>query len=188
MIEDCRAAVADAVLDRHGAVRTRAQFEAVRDEVSRGSVNEVLATVSLVSRILTAAREVEKAMKHANSMTLLGALNDVRGQLAGLVHPGFVLATGVERLRHLPRYLEGARIRLEQLPDNPGRDRAWMTEYERAAAAFAEAGGAIPLPADAPPQLVAARWLLEELRVSLFAQRLGTAEAVSVQRVQKALR
>ena len=188
VIEDCRAAVADAVLDRHGAVRTRAQFEAVRDEVSRGSVNEVLATVSLVARILTAAREVEKAMKRANSMTLLGALNDVRGQLAGLVHPGFVLATGVERLRHLPRYLEGARIRLEQLPDNPGRDRAWMTEYERAAAAFAEAGGAIPLPADAPPQLVAARWLLEELRVSLFAQRLGTAEAVSVQRVQKALR
>ncbi|QBR73751.1 ATP-dependent RNA helicase HrpA [Microbacterium sediminis] len=188
VIEDCRAAVADAVLDRHGPVRTRAQFEAVRDEVSRGSVDDVLATVSLVARILTAAREVEKAMKRANSMTLLGALNDVRGQLAGLVHPGFVLATGLDRLRHLPRYLEGARIRLEQLPDNPGRDRAWMTEYERAAAAFAEAGGAIPLPADAPPQLVAARWLLEELRVSLFAQRLGTAEAVSVQRIQKALR
>lgn len=188
VIEDCRAAVADAVLVRHGAVRTRAQFEAVRDEVSRGSVDDVLATVSLVARILTAAREVEKAMKRANSMTLLGALNDVRGQLAGLVHPGFVLATGVDRLRHLPRYLEGARIRLEQLPDNPGRDRAWMTEYERAAAAFAEAGGAIPLPADAPARLVTARWLLEELRVSLFAQRLGTAEAVSVQRVQKALK
>ncbi|MGV9768646.1 ATP-dependent RNA helicase HrpA [Microbacterium sp. NPDC003461] len=188
VIEDCRAAVADAVLARHGAVRTRAQFEAARDEVSRGSVDDVLATVSLVARILTAAREVEKAMKRANSMTLLGALNDVRGQLAGLVHPGFVLATGVDRLRHLPRYLEGARIRLEQLPDNPGRDRAWMTEYERAAAAFAEAGGAIPLPADAPARLVTARWLLEELRVSLFAQRLGTAEAVSVQRVQKALK
>ncbi|GAB2516381.1 ATP-dependent RNA helicase HrpA [Microbacterium petrolearium] len=188
VIEDCRAAVADAVLVRHGAVRTRAQFEAVRDEVSRGSVDDVLATVSLVARILTAAREVEKAMKRANSMTLLGALNDVRGQLAGLVHPGFVLATGVDRLRHLPRYLEGARIRLEQLPDNPGRDRAWMTEYERAAAAFAEAGGAIPLPADAPARLVTARWLLEELRVSLFAQCLGTAEAVSVQRVQKALK
>ncbi|WP_396652771.1 ATP-dependent RNA helicase HrpA [Microbacterium sp. Marseille-Q6965] len=188
VIEDCRAAVADAVLDRHGAVRTRAQFEAVRDEVSRGSVDDVLATVSLVARILTAARDVEKAMKRATSMTLLGALNDVRGQLAGLVHPGFVLATGLERLRHLPRYLEAARIRLEQLPDNPGRDRAWMTEYERAAAAFTEAGGTVPLPGDAAPRLVAARWLLEELRVSLFAQRLGTAEAVSVQRVQKALK
>jgi len=188
VIEDCRAAVADAVLDRHGPIRTRAQFEAVRDEVSAASIDDVLAAVSLVARILTAAREVEKAMKRANSMTLLGALNDVRGQLAGLVHPGFVLATGVDRLRHLPRYLEGARVRLEQLPDNPGRDRAWMTEYERAASAFVEAGGSIPLPPDAPERLVAARWLLEELRVSLFAQRLGTAEAVSVPRVQKALK
>ncbi|WP_295830266.1 DUF3418 domain-containing protein, partial [uncultured Microbacterium sp.] len=72
--------------------------------------------------------------------------------------------------------------------DNPGRDRQRMTEYERAATAFVEAGGAIPLPADAPANLVQTRWLLEELRVSLFAQRLGTAEPVSIQRIAKALK
>ncbi|MGW9114577.1 ATP-dependent RNA helicase HrpA [Microbacterium sp. NPDC055683] len=187
LIEDCRAAVADAVLARAGAVRDRAAFERVRDEVSRGSVDDVFAAVSLVARILTLSRDVERAMKGATSMALLGALNDVRGQLDGLLFRGFVSATGTERLAQLPRYLEGARVRLEALPDNPGRDRAWMTEYERAHALFAEAGGTIPLPADAPAALVRARWLLEELRVSLFAQRLGTAEAVSLQRIAKAL-
>ncbi len=55
-------------------------------------------------------------------------------------------------------------------------------------AAFAEAGGALPLPANAPASLGHARWLLEEYRVSLFAQHLGTAEPVSPQRIQKALR
>ncbi|GGH37957.1 ATP-dependent helicase [Microbacterium album] len=189
LIEDCRAAVADGVIERTGALpRTRATFERLRDEVSRGSVDDVFACVSLVARILTAAREIERGLKTSSSMALLGPLGDIRAQLAGLVHPGFVSATGLARLQHLPRYLEGARLRLEALPDNPGRDRAWLTEYERARTAFEEAGGVIPLPADAPERLVRARWLLEELRVGLFAQRLGTAEAVSVQRLQKALR
>jgi ATP-dependent helicase HrpA len=189
LIEDCRAAVADAVLDRSGALpRTRAAFEALKAEVTRGSVDDVFACVSLVARILTAAREVERGLKRSSSMALLGPLGDLRAQLAGLIHPGFVSATGLARLQHLPRYLEGAKVRLEALPDNPGRDRAWMTEFERAAAAFTEAGGAIPLAPDAPAHLVRARWLLEELRVGLFAQRLGTAEQVSVQRIQKALR
>ncbi|HLS92231.1 MAG TPA: ATP-dependent RNA helicase HrpA [Microbacterium sp.] len=188
VIEDCRAAAADAVLARHGAVRTREEFDRVRAEVTAGSVDDVFAAVSLVASIVTAWREVERGMKKANSIALLGALNDVRGQLEGLVHAGFVRETGLERLRHLPRYLEGARVRLEALPDNPGRDRAWMTEFERAQQAFADAGGTIPLPDDADPRLVHARWMLEELRVSLFAQRLGTAETVSVQRIAKALR
>jgi ATP-dependent helicase HrpA len=194
LIEDCRAAVADAVIDRHpgaheGALpRTRAAFGALRAEAVRGSVDDVFACVSLVARILTAAREVERGLKRSNSMALLGPLGDIRTQLAGLIHPGFVSATGLTRLQHLPRYLEGARLRLEALPDNPGRDRAWMTELERASAAFAEAGGRIPLPSDAPAHLVRARWMLEELRVGLFAQRLGTAEPVSVQRLQKLLR
>jgi ATP-dependent helicase HrpA len=189
LIEDCRAAVADAVIDRAGALpRTRAAFDALRAEATRGSVDDVFACVSLVARILTAAREVERGLKKSNSMALLGPLGDIRGQLAGLIHPGFVSATGLARLQHLPRYLEGARLRLEALPDNPGRDRAWMTELERATAAFAEAGGTIPLPAETPERLVRVRWMLEELRVGLFAQRLGTAEQVSVQRIQKALR
>jgi ATP-dependent helicase HrpA len=191
LIEDARVAVADAVLraeSPEGVVRTRAAFERVRDALSAVVVDRTFAAVSLTAKILLSAREVERAMKDTNSLTLLGALNDVRGQLGALVYPGFVSRTGLARLAHLPRYLAGARERLQALPENPGRDRARMTEYERAATSYTEAGGVLPLADDAPSHLTQTRWLLEEYRVSLFAQRLGTAEPVSPQRIAKALR
>jgi ATP-dependent helicase HrpA len=191
LIEDGRAAAADALIRTvapTGIVRTAEDFTRVRDAVSAGIVDGLFSTVSLTARILLAARDVDKALRGQNAMTLLAALGDVRAQVAGLIYPGFVLRTGTARLAHLPRYLEGARLRLVELADNPGRDRQRLTEYERAAAAYAEAGGVIPADPDASSALVHMRWLLEEYRVSLFAQRLGTAEPVSLQRITKALR
>jgi ATP-dependent helicase HrpA len=191
LVEDARLAVADAVLTRTApgaVVRTRADFERVRDALSAAVVEETFQAVSLAARILTGAREADRALRAQNSLTLLGALNDVKGQLAGLVFPGFVSKIGVARLAHVPRYLRGAKERVDGLVDNPGRDRQRMTEFERATAAFTEAGGTIPLADGAPATLERTRWLLEEYRVSLFAQHLGTAEAVSLQRIQKSLR
>jgi ATP-dependent helicase HrpA len=191
LIEDARVAVADAVIARvapDGVVRTRGGFDRVRDALSAAFVDDLFQTMSLVARILTAARDVERAVREQNSLTLLAALGDVKNQLAGLVYPGFVSRTGTARLAHLPRYLRGALDRVNTLSDNPGRDRQRLTEFERAAAVYAEAGGVIPPATDASAALVHARWLLEEYRVSLFAQSLGTAEPVSLQRLQKALR
>ncbi|MBF9335962.1 DUF3418 domain-containing protein, partial [Microbacterium lacticum] len=189
LIEDARVAVADTVMARVApeGVRTPEQFAAVRDALSAAVVDELFQAVSLTARILTLHRDVERAVKGQNSMTLLAALGDVKAQLAGLVFPGFVARTGLARLAHLPRYLQGALSRVEALADSPGRDRQRMTEFERAAAAYADAGGALPLDADAAATLAHARWLLEEYRVSLFAQQLGTAEPVSLQRITKAL-
>ncbi|RLK48923.1 ATP-dependent RNA helicase HrpA [Microbacterium telephonicum] len=188
LIEDARVAVADAVIARtEPAVRTAEQFARVQAAFAAAVVDDLFQAVSLTSRILTLHRDVEKAVRAQNSMTLLSALGDVKAQLAGLVTPGFVSRTGLARLAHLPRYLQGALERVQGLADNPGRDRQRQTEYERAATLFTEAGGTIPLGQDAVPALVHARWLLEEYRVSLFAQRLGTAEPVSLQRIVKAL-
>ncbi|WP_345803261.1 ATP-dependent RNA helicase HrpA [Microbacterium sp. AZCO] len=189
LVEDARVAVADAVMARTSpTVRSRAEFDRVRDAFSAAVVDELFQTVSLVARILIGARDVERAVREQNSLTLLAALNDVKAQVAGLVFPGFVSRTGTARLTHLPRYLRGALDRVRTLSDNPGRDRQRLTEFERAVAVYAEASGAIPAPSDAPTTIVHARWLLEEYRVSLFAQALGTAEPVSLQRIQKALR
>ncbi len=143
--------------------------------------------MSLAARILTLQREIDRAIRAQNSMTLLSALGDVKAQVAGLLHPGFLSRTGTVRLAHLPRYLQGALERVRGLDDNPGRDRQRQTEYERAAALYTDAGGTIPLDAEAPATLHTARWLLEEYRVSLFAQQLGTAQPVSIQRITKAL-
>ena len=191
LIEDSRAAVARRVIDAStggsGIVRSEAEFTRVRDAVSASLVDDLFACVSLIARILTKSRDVERGIKSQNSLALLGPLNDIRTQLSGLLHPGFVSAAGVERLAHFPRYLEGMLDRLKTLTSEPGKDRARMTEYERMAKAFEDAGGTIPLPVDAPPALVEVRWLLEEYRVSVFAQRLGTAQPVSPQRIMKAL-
>jgi ATP-dependent helicase HrpA len=118
---------------------------------------------------------------------VLPALSDAREQLAGLVFPGFISRTGTTQLRHLPRYLKGITSRMEKLPSDIARDHVWMTQVSAITAKYTSAGGRIPLPLDAPDNLVRVRWMLEEFRVSLFAQHLGTSESVSVQRIQKAL-
>lgn len=190
LFDDSLLAVIDSVLYRmrpDGQLFMRAEFEAVRDRVSGVVMDSLFETVALVTRILTAARAAEKAIAGTTALAYLPALNDMRGQLAGLVCPGFVSATGLERLPNLPRYLAGITQRLQALPTNPGRDRAWQTQVETAVALYADAGGRIPPAPGAPANLVHARWMLEEFRVSLFAQSLGTAETVSLQRIRKAL-
>ncbi len=190
LFEDCLVACIDDVLQRvkpGGQVYMRAEFETIRDRVSGVVMDSMFETVGLVARILTASRNADKALKASTSMALLPALSDARQQLDALVYPGFVSATGLPQLRHLPRYLGGISARIPKLVDNPGRDRVWMNEVLSATARYTDAGGTLPLTMPAPPSLVRARWMLEELRISLFAQELKAAESVSLQRIQKVL-
>ena len=159
----------------------------MRDAVAATVVDRMFETVALVARILKAAREADRAISGASSIHLMAALGDMRAQLAGLVPNGFVSETGLERLRHLPRYLDAITLRVRKLVDNPGRDRQAANQLEPAIAAFEAAGGRIPIDPEADPRLVRVRWMLEELRVGLFAQELRTAETVSPQRIAKAL-
>ena len=129
---------------------------------------------------------------YAEPIVIGGQVTDAKSQLNGLVYAsqnggGFVSHAGLDRLERLPVYLQAILVRMKALTENPGRDRAWQNDIDRALAMFADAGGQIPLPPDAPEHLVRARWLIEELRVSLFAQQLRTAEPVSLQRVQRVL-
>lgn len=190
LLDDCVAACVDAELrSRHpdGLVRTRAEFEAVRDAIAATIMDRMFETVALVARILRTAREVDRAISKASSITLMSALGDARAQLDALVPAGFVSATGLDRLRHLPRYLDAISARIAKLVENPGRDRQAMNQFTPAFEAFEAAGGRVPIDPEAPERLVRVRWMLEELRVSLFAQELRTAETVSPQRIAKAL-
>jgi ATP-dependent helicase HrpA len=179
------ATLAAAVGDR--APRDKAAFESLRAEVSAGLVDALFDTVALIAKVLTAAREVDRAISAASSLAFMGPLGDARGQLAALVHPGFVRLAGVSRLRRMPVYLAGLLHRIARLADNPGRDRAWQTEVEQAETLYLDAGGTLPLGTVTPARLAEVRWMLEELRLSLFAQHLGAAGPVSVQRIRKAL-
>jgi ATP-dependent RNA helicase HrpA len=190
LLDDCLAACVDAELrvrQSDGIVHARAEFEAVRDAIGATVVERMFETVALVARILRTAREADRAIAGASSIHLMAALADARTQLEGLVPAGFVSATGLERLRHLPRYLEAIVLRVRKLVENPGRDRQALTQLEPSIAAFEAAGGRIPIDPEAPERLVRVRWMLEELRVGLFAQELRTAETVSPQRIARAL-
>ena len=125
------------------------------------------------------------------------AVADIRAQLAGLIFPGFVTATGYQRLPHLARYLQGIERRLDKLPENPARDAANMAIAQRVEQAYRQAVTELRGPGLRESQagervlldgnLGEARWMLEELRVSLFAQTLGTQAPVSENRVLAAL-
>jgi len=179
------ATLAAAAGDR--APRDAAGFEALRSEVSANLVDALFDTIALIANVLTAAREVDRAISAASSLAFMGPLTDARRQLQALVHPGFAGLAGLTRLRRMPVYLAGIQHRVARLADNPGRDRAWQTEVEQAETLYLDAGGTLPLTPGTPARLSEVRWMLEELRLSLFAQHLGAAGPVSVQRIRKAL-
>ena len=195
-IADVSLAVADRVIRRHapdGLVWSAAVFDAIANDYARSLLDEIYAAIALTARVLDGARLARKAIDAAKSIQVLGQVADMAKQIDGLVYAGqgtegFVSRTGLTQLERLPVYLEAIQLRCKGLGENAGRDRAWQNETDRVLALFAEAGGTIPLRDSAPAHLVRSRWLIEELRVSLFAQQLRTAEPVSAVRIQKLLR
>ncbi|MGW8566012.1 ATP-dependent RNA helicase HrpA [Isoptericola sp. NPDC055881] len=171
-------------------VRDAASYAAARTFVHRHLEDEVHRVVGHVVAALSAWRTVEGEVRASSSLALLNTLQDIRDHVAGLVQDGFVAQTPPRRVPHLVRYLRAASYRLEKAQTNPARDAelAWrvhdVTEaYDKARAAYA-AGPADP---DRAAELADVRWLIEELRVSLFAQQLGTDGAVSEKRIRKIL-
>jgi ATP-dependent helicase HrpA len=127
----------------------------------------------------TAVKKLPAFKAHA------AAVADIEAQLKRLIGKNFVVDTPFERLQHYPRYLKAVGVRLDKLKANPTRDAQLMTEYaplwtnyERRAIQLAKMGAV-------DPQVEQFRWLLEELRVGLYAQELRTPVPVSVKRLQK---
>jgi ATP-dependent helicase HrpA len=111
----------------------------------------------------------------------------MRGQLARLVHDGFVGEAGLRQLREYRRYLQALMVRRERLPDQVARDRQQMDQLAELQEAYLHRVAALAPGVPPGAELRRVRWLLEEYRVSLWAQHLGTAVPVSDQRIRKAL-
>jgi ATP-dependent helicase HrpA len=108
---------------------------------------------------------------------------DIQSQLQGLVHKRFIEENDYTQLAHFPRYLKAINVRLEKLRGNPSRDAQLMADWQTAASQFQRISKQPGKQLD--PRMVEFRWLLEELRVSLFAQELRTPMPVSAKRLQK---
>jgi ATP-dependent helicase HrpA len=133
--------------------------------------------------VLASAYDARQRLDAIRDPALAPAVADVRQQLTGLVHPGFVTETGWRRMHHLPRYLRAIAYRLERLPGTVARDRQLMAQVHEIESEYRSlaAGGA------AEEGLREIRWMIEELRVGLFAQSLGTAYPVSDKRIYRAM-
>jgi ATP-dependent helicase HrpA len=140
-----------------------------------------------VLRVLAAWRDVDRALSGSADLPQLPALADMKAQVGRLVYRGFVADVGAVQLRQLPRYLSAVAARRDKLPAGVGRDRQLMDQVTSLQEAYLHRVEA--LPAGRPPSagLVRVRWMLEEYRVSLWAQTLGTAHPVSDTRIRKAL-
>jgi ATP-dependent helicase HrpA len=190
LFQDCFDAVIDRVQLRaapDGAAWDRATFTAMRETLTARVVDDLFQVVGAAAAALAGAREADRAIRQTASLALVPALTDARAQLDALIHPGFVRLDGADRLPRVAAYTAGVVRRVERLPEQANRDRVWMTEVQTAQGLYLGAGGTLPLRPGLPSSLVHARWLLEELRLSLFAQTIPTAEPVSLQRIRKAL-
>ncbi|GGI72962.1 ATP-dependent helicase [Saccharopolyspora subtropica] len=188
VLEDCVSCAVDKLMaDNGGPVWDDTAFAALRDKV-RAQLGEVtVAVVSAVEKILVAAQRVESILADPPKNAPADALADIREQLQGLLYPGFVTGTGFDRLPDVVRYLRAIEQRLEKLQYHPQRDRDWMYQVDEVEQRYRDLVAEVPQGRSPSEPLRRIGWMIEELRVSLFAQTLGTAHPVSVKRIHRAM-
>ena len=151
---------------------TEAEWRDLHARVKADLPGRAAELASTVARVLVALQEVEARLLDVTAPAQLHALEDISAQLGRLVFPGFVSAAGVHRIADVERYLRAIVVRLDALPRNPARDRELTERVQRL---------------DALTTDRRIRWMIEELRVSLFAQSLGTREKVSETRILRSI-
>ncbi|MEV5442437.1 ATP-dependent RNA helicase HrpA [Streptomyces sp. NPDC052644] len=188
LFEDCATAAADQLIADHGGPAwDEESYRKLYDDVRADLVELTVRTVDRVQQILAAWQACERRLKATNSLALAANVQDVREQLAALVPPGFVTATGLRRLPDLMRYLVAVDRRLQQMPTSVQRDTTRMEKVHEMQDEYAWLLEQFPKGRPVPQEVLDIRWMIEELRVSYFAHALGTAYPVSDKRIVKAI-
>jgi ATP-dependent helicase HrpA len=185
LLEDCADAAADALVPE--PAWTRAAFTALRDTVAAELPTATARAAQQAARVLTAAHEVRLALPDAPPQAQAAAIADVKEQLRRLLPPGFVTRTGTRHLADLARYVTATGRRLQRLPHDVETDRARMQRVHIVQQAYDELLRALPPGRAAAEDVRDIGRLIEELRVSLWAQQLGTARPVSERRIFRAI-
>jgi len=188
LFDDCSACAVDRIVaDCGGPAWDEAGFARLLAAVRRDLPETAYGVVTAVAVILAAAHEVQRHLADTRSAVLADAVADIEQQLSGLVFPGFVTATGSDRLADVLRYVRGMQRRLAKLPENVSRDRELMESVRRVQQRYYTALGRLSPGSPVPAAWRDIRWMIEELRVSYFAQTLRTAHPVSEKRILHAI-
>ncbi|MFI5833995.1 ATP-dependent RNA helicase HrpA [Micromonospora sp. NPDC051300] len=188
LIEDATGAAIDKlIMDAGGPAWDADGFAALRERVRADLVDTVVEVMNRVRQVLAAGYAVEQRLGATRNLAVVAALADVRAQLGGLVHAGFVTEAGYARLPDLLRYLTAIERRLDRLPGNPQRDKQQQDRIAVVQKEYRDMLAALPPARRATPAARQIRWMIEELRVNVFAQALGTPYPVSEQRIYRAM-
>jgi ATP-dependent helicase HrpA len=184
LLEDCLNCAADYLIGQAGGpMWTVAGFKSLCDKV-RADLHEVLYDVLARTRgVLTVHASLDAALARMTGEVFAASVDDMRAQRDRLVFNGFVTATGYSRLSDVERYLTAMLRRLDKLAERPTRDADWTYAVQGAWEAYEEARAQL----GDDPRLTEVRWMIEELRVSYFAQTLKTAYPVSEKRIYRAI-
>lgn len=184
LIDDCIACAVDKLIaDFGGFVWDEAGFEKLRDFV-RENLNEVTVDIAQkVEQILSLNHALNQRLKGKMDFTMAFAFSDIKAQLSGLIYPGFVQKSGYDRLPDLQRYLQAVDKRIDKLSQDVNRDRAAMLRVEQVQQAYQQLLAKLPKSKPISDEVAEIRYMIEELRVSLFAQQLGTKYQVSDKRI-----
>ena len=188
LIDDCIACAVDKLIaDFGGFVWNEEDFDKLRDFV-RENVNEVTVDIAQkVEQILTLTHQLNQRLKGKMDFTMAFALSDMKSQISGLIYQGFVQKSGYARLPDLLRYLQAIDKRMDKLAQDVNRDRAAMLRVEQVQQAYQQLLAKLPKSKPISDEVAEIRYMIEELRVSLFAQQLGTKYQVSEKRVLNAI-
>ena len=185
---ELRAQLLEATFDRaclQAPLPRDADSFAKRREEGRSRVNLIAQEMArLAGNILTEHQLLAKKMKEAQR-AFPDVVKDIQEQMARLLPKRFFADTPFERLQHLPRYLKAATMRLDKLRADPGRDKRGMGELQSLQTLYLRAIAAARKSGASDDKLEQFGWLIEELRVQLFAQELRTPVPVSAKRLQK---
>ena len=184
LIDDCIACAVDKLIaDFGGFVWNEEDFDKLRDFV-RENVNEVTVDIAQkVEQILTLTHQLNQRLKGKIDFTMAFALSDMKSQISGLIYQGFVQKSGYARLPDLLRYLQAIDKRMDKLAQDVNRDRAAMLRVEQVQQAYQQLLAKLPKSKPISDEVAEIRYMIEELRVSLFAQQLGTKYQVSEKRI-----
>jgi ATP-dependent helicase HrpA len=183
LCRDAQAAAIGHLIDGHEG----APYEDLRDLVRDKLEDATFDVLQLAAELIPQVRELEAAAGKAARLEVLNSVTDMRRHLGELFGPGWLSRAGVARFGDLKRYLAAERYRLERLGQSPAREEQALYSLSELTRAYRDAIAGLPPGVPPPPAIAEVPWMIEELRVSLFAQQLGTKYPVSDKRIRKVL-
>lgn len=186
LIDDCIYCGIDYLIEQQNGIIFEQQLFAPLLDKIKSQINEVIVEIAKqIERILTLNYEINKKLKGRMDLNLALSLADIKQQLARLIYKGFVTETGYQKLADLYRYLQAIDKRIEKLYQDPNKDRLHLIVIERVSLLYQKLQQQTEKYKTREQAIQQIRWMIEELRVNLFAQQLGTPYPISEKRIKQ---